>query len=435
MKNGFLSILLILSVLVSLQLSAERKSDDFNKTKRAAEDAFAELDGKTPDPKPAGRSDTKTGKSRNQSAEVAEKSGGEFDSITDDDFFPFAVLKGKGIGKDEKSAKMSALAELENSIVVNVSSQLKMSQEEKDGRYSQYLEEDIRTGSDVFLKGVRFTEPRKTEDGFELFAFMTEKSVINTISYLLKTMPSDIDSLSREKFDDVLTMIYLSYSLLYAVSDSQVRERQKYINILNKLKAEIEKSATFGSIYFSARTGVTGKVEIAGKEHDLNKKIHLKPGSYDFTVKSSGYKKLNGKFSVARGDRKFVEVILIPENSGRKEVFLRVDGQVRMIDDIEKTLLDFGIVPTQNGNLPHQIVVVLKETVTKVDKYEKYILEVDVHTFKNGRKFKITHYAHRPFFVTSGNKNEKVREESRKVSVAVVKKFLSSINLDEFFAE
>ena len=344
-------------------------------------------------------------------------------------------MKGKGIGKDEKSAKMSALAELGNSIVVNVSSQLKMSQEEKDGRYSQYFKEDIKTGSDVFLKGVRFTKPQKTENGFEIVAFMTEKSVINTISYLLKTIPSDIDLLLPEKFDDVLTMIYLSYSLLYAVSDSQVKERKKYINILNNLKAEIEKSATFGSIYFSAKTGVIGKVEITGKEYDLNKKIHLKPGNYDFKVKSNGYKTLNGKFAIAKGDKKFVELILIPENLGRKEVFLRVDSPVRMIDDIEKTLLDFGIVPTQNKNLPHQIVVVLKETATKVDNYEKYILEVDVHTFRNGQKFKITHYAHRPFFVTYQNKSGKIREESRKVSVAVVKKFLSSINLDEFFAE
>ena len=71
----------------------------------------------------------------------------------------------------------------------------------------------------------------------------------------------------------------------------------------------------------------------------------------------------------------------------------------------------------------------------KVDSYEKYVVEVDVHTFKNGQKFKITHYAHRPFFVTQQNKNEKIREESRKVSVAVVKKFLSSIDLGEFFAE
>ena len=264
---------------------------------------------------------------------------------------------------------------------------------------------------------------------------MTEKSVINTINYLIKTMPSDIEILSPEKFDDVLTMIYLAYSLLYAVSDTQVAERQKYINILNALKGEIEKLATYGSVYFSVKPGVKGRIEIADRTFDLNKKIFLKPGNYKFSVKLDGYKNFSGSANLSKGDKKFVEIILIPENTGKKEVFLRVDSPVRMIDDIEKVLLDFGIVPTQNKELPHQLVVVLKGTAMKVDNFEKYTLEVDVHTFKNGQKFKITHYEHKPFFVTPQNRNEKIREESRKVSVAVIKKFLSSINLGEFFAE
>jgi len=422
MKIRFLSIFLILSVFVTSQLSAGEKSENFNKAKSKAEAAFDELDGKIPEPavQPA--------------AETKEKTlQGAF--LTDDDFLSFAVLKGRGTGNNEKSAKMSALAELGNSIVVNVSSVLQMSQEDINGEYSQYFKEDIKTRSDVFLKGVRFTKLKKTGEGFETVAFMTEKDITNTISYLLKQMPSDIDALDPEKFDDVLTAIYLSYSLLYAVSDSQVKERQKYIIILNNLKAEIEKLAVSGSVYFSARTGVSGKVGIAGKEYDLNKKIHLKPGDYNFLVKSKGYKTQSGKFALAKGDRKFVELIMIPENLGKKEVFLRVDSSVRMIDDIEKVLLDFGIVPTQNKNLPHQIVVVVKGTSAKVDNYEKYTVEVDLHTFKNWQKFKITHYEHRPFFVTQQNKKEKIREESKKISAAVVKKFLSSIDLGEFFAE
>ena len=302
MKNGFFSILLILSVFVSLQLYAGQKSENFNKTKRAAEDAFAELDGKTPAPKPAMKPAANTKKTSDQGRGAFEDNP---TAETDDDFLPFAVLKGRGLGNDEKSARMSALAELGNSVVVNVSSQIQMSQEEKDGKYSQSFKEDIKTRSDVFLKGVRFSKPQKTENGFEIIAFMTEKSVINTISYLLKTMPSDIDTLSSEKFDDVLTSICLAYSLLYAVSDSQVKERKNYINILNNLKTEIENLAISGSIYFSVKTDVSGKVEIAGNEYDLNKKIRLKPGNYDFKVKSSGYKTLNGKFAVAKGDRKF----------------------------------------------------------------------------------------------------------------------------------
>lgn len=395
----------IFSIFACSQLSAGAKSEDFNKVKRDAEAAFAKLKGKTP----------------------ADQTAPD----NDDELLSFAVLKGEGFGKDGETARKSALSELSNSIAVTVSASFVSYHEKKNKEYFSSLRNELSSKSDTFLKGVRFTKLRETKYGLSTTAFLTEKDVINTINYLLKTIPYDIESLPPEKFDDVLTSVDFSYSLLYAVSGSQVREKEKYIEILDSLKKETEKLATSGSICFSAKTD--GKVEIAGAEYDLNKKVHLKPGDYNFTVKSDGYKTIKGKFSISKGDRKFTELILVPENLGKKEIYLRVESPVRMIDDIEKTLLDFGIVPTQKKDLPHSMAVILKGTTTKVDNYEKHVIEIDVHTFKNGQKFRITHYEHKPFFVTPQNKDEKIREESRKISVAVIKKFLSSIDLGEFF--
>ncbi len=346
-----------------------------------------------------------------------------------------AVLKGTGTGKDEKSAKNDALSQLANSIVTDIVSKTVVTQEERDGKYTESLKNDIVIRSNVFLKGVLFTKPVKKEEIIEVTAFMTQNSIVNTITYLLKTMPEDIETLSPEKYDDVLTMIYLSYSLLYAVNDRQVPEREKYISALSALKAEIEKLASHGSLYFQASSDVRGEVEIAGKSYKLNQKIFLKPANYKFLVKLDGYRNVSGTVNLFKGDKKFIEIPLVPELAGKHEIFLRVESPVRMIDDIEKVLLDFGIVPTQKKELPHQVVIVVKTVSVKVDNYEKYTVSVDVHTFKNGEKFKITHYEHKPFFATPQNRSEKVAEESRKVSVAVVKKFLSSIDLQKFFDE
>lgn len=379
--------------------AAPAKSESYGKTKNKAAAAFAELDG-----------------GGNDDFDLAE-----------------AVLKGSGIGEDEKTAKTDALAQLGSSIVANVSSRLFMSQEENDGKYSESLKNDVVVRSDVFLKGVQFTKPVRKDGNVSVTAFMTQESIINTITYLLKTMPEDIEALSPEKFDDVLTMIYLSYSLLYAVTDSQIPERGKYIEMLNSLKKEIETAATHGSVYFSAEYSAKGKVEIADESFELNKKIFLKPGNYKFSVKLDGYKNLAGSVQLSRGDKKFVEVLLVPENPEKHEVFLKVESPVEISDGIEKALLDFGIVPTQKNELPHHLGLVVKTASVKVDNYERYTISVDISTFKNGEKFKITHYEHRPFFVTQQNKTEKIREESRKVSAAVVKKFFSSVNLSEFF--
>ncbi|MBO7126329.1 hypothetical protein J6W78_02145 [bacterium] len=375
------------------------KSESYESVRQNASDAFAKLNG-----------------------------GG-----TGEESLVSAVLKGTGTGEDEKSAKNDALSQLANSIVADIVAKTVISQEERDGKYTESLKNDILIRSNVFLKGVLFTKPVKKNGVVEITAFMTRDSIVNTITYLLKTMPEDIETLSPEKYDDILTMIYLSYSLLYAVTDRQIPEREKYIAALGTLKAEIEKLSSHGSVYFQTSSDVKGEVEIEGKSYELNKKIFLKPFSYKFSVKLNGYKNVNGSLNIKNGDKKFVEIPLVPELSGNQEIFLKVESPVRMEADIEKALLDFGIVPTQKNELPHYLELIVKTASVQVDSYERIAVSVDIITFKNGEKFKVTHYEHEPFFATAQNRSEKIKEESRKVSISVVKKFLSSIDLKAFF--
>ena len=399
MKNTLLNNLLFLLMICLVSCTVSAKPESFSNVKKGAAEAFAGLDG-------------------------GESGEGSLFA---------AVLKGTGTGEDEKSAKNDALSQLANSIVADIASKTVITQEERDGKYTESLKNDILIRSNVFLKGVLFTKPAKKEGFVEVTAFMTQNSIVNTITYLLKTMPEDIEMLSPEKYDDVLTMIYLSYSLLYAVSERQVPEREKYIAALSALKAEIEKLASHGSIYFQTASDAKGNVEIDGKLYELNKKIFLKPANYKFSVKLDGYRNINGAVNLFKGDKKFVEIPLVPELAGNHEIFLKVESQVKMTGEIEKALLDFGIVPTQKEELPHKVAVVVKAASVQVDGYERMTVSVDINTFKNGEKFKIAHYDHKPFFVTTQNKNEKVKDESRKVALAVVKKFLSSIDLKAFF--
>lgn len=405
MKKVFFYNLLFLLSIFAVSCATAAKTD-YESVRHNASDAFAELEGKE--------------------AAFDEVGSGE-------EALSSAVLKGTGSGEDEKSAKNDALSQLANSIVADIVSKTVISQEERDGKYTESLRNDIVIRSNVSLKGVLFTKPVEKGGFVEVTAFMTRNSIENTITYLLKTMPEDIDTLPPEKYDDVLTMIYLSYSLLYAVSDRQVPEREKYIAALTALKAEVEKLASHGSVYFQATSDVKGEVVIDGKSYELNKKIFLKPANYKFEVKLDGYRNVNGSVNLLKGDKKFVEIPLVPELSGRQEIFLKVESQAGMSGDIEKALFDFGIVPTQKEDLPHKVVLVVKTASVQVDGYERIIVSVDINTFKNGEKFKIAHYDHKPFFVTAQNRDKKVKEESRKVALAVVKKFLSTIDLKAFF--
>jgi hypothetical protein len=417
MKNIVLRIGIMFLIAVFLPVCLTAKGN-FSKVKKDAADAFAELDGSGPaSPAPASSS----------------KKGGK-PSMPDVDV-ETAVLKGTGYGDSEKSAKMDALTQLSHSIVAQIKGETTLSQAEKDGKYTETLRNDIAVNSSVFLKGVEYTAPKKVKQGYETTAFMSSKSVINTIAYLVKTLPEDLEALDPVKYDTTLTTIYLAFSLLYSVPEGSVPEKKKYIGMLSEVKKEIERLASHGSIYFAAKSGTKGVVEINGQTDQINKKVFLKPGNYNFVIKAEGYKNLKGSFFISKGDKKFVELILIPEKMAKKEVHLQVISEVRMVDDIEKALLDFGIIPTQNEELPHWIVVTLKGSSITVDNYRKYVLEVDVHTFRNGQKYKITHYEHKPFFVTPQNEQMKIREETKNVSLQVVKKFFSSINLEEFLSD
>ncbi|HQM84653.1 MAG TPA: hypothetical protein PLD55_08235 [bacterium] len=417
MKNIVLRIGIMFLIAVFLPVCLTAKGN-YSKVKKDASDAFAELDGSGPaSPAPASSS----------------KKGGK-PSIPDVDV-ETAVLKGTGYGNSEKTAKMDALTQLSHSIVARIKGETSLSQVEKDGKYTESLKNDITVNSAVFLKGVEFTAPKKVTQGYEVTALMSAQAVINTITYLITTLPDDLEALEPVKYDSILTTIYLAFSLLYSVPDSSVPEKKKYISMLSEVKNEIERLASHGSIYFSGKTGLKGSVDINGTVNSINKKIFLKPGNYNFLIKADGYKNLKGSFQISKGDKKFVELVLIPEKMAKKEVHLQVISEVRIVDDIEKQLLDFGIIPAQNEELPHWIVVTLKGSTITVDNYRKYILEVDVHTFKNGQKYKITHYEHKPFFVTPQNEQMKIREETKNVSLAVVKKFFSSINLEEFLSD
>jgi hypothetical protein len=407
-------ILFVFAVSGFLELGAK---EAYKKAKKGAFDAFAELDGGAP-----------VSVSPDQSGETKKAGNINIDVET-------APLKGTGYGANENGAKSDALSHLSQSIIATVKSETKISQKEKDGKYSESFANDIKVNSNVFLKGVAYTAPEKTKDGFKVTAYMTKEAVIGTLKYLVSTLPDNLESLEPVKYDSVLTTVYLAYSLIFAISEKDIPERKKYISILDAVKKQVEKMATHGSLYFMGKEGAKAEISISGKKYEPNKKIFLKPGKYSFSVKSDGYRGLKGTVNLSKGDKRYVELILIPEEIVKKEVYLNVISSVRVVDDIEKALLDFGIVPSQDEDLPHSIVITLKGSAVTVDSYRRYTLEMDLHTFKNGKRFKITRYKHKPFFVTPDTEEATIRKETAKVSVQVVRKFLSSIDLNEFFAD
>ena len=85
--------------------------------------------------------------------------------------------------------------------------------------------------------------------------------------------------------------------------------------------------------------------------------------------------------------------------------------------------------------MKQKISIEIRGNSRQVDEYARIELEIFLHTFIDGKKYKITSYKHPAFSVKRADMNARITTETRKMATAVVKKFLSSINLNEFFAE
>jgi len=345
------------------------------------------------------------------------------------------ILKADGYGANPEKAKKIALSQLSQTIISSVKANLEMKQEQKDGIYSESLKNDINVESNVLLKGVEYSKPVKEGKEFKVTASMSIKAVKNTLGYLVSILPENIDNQSSQQYDSILTNIYLTLALLYAVTENDISAKSSLVAAVTALKDEIFTRINFGSIVITTEPS-DAVITLSGKQYKSGSKIYLPPDQdYTFTIARDGYRNMTGKFYLYKGDKRSA-VVEMMKNLGRKvPVYVKVDAPVRLVDDVERVLLDFGIIPTEDPETPHAIMITMKGTTITVDKYRKYKLELDLHTFKNKVKYKITHYEHTPFFVTPETEESLIRENCKKVAEAVVKQFLTKIDLNDFLSE
>lgn len=344
------------------------------------------------------------------------------------------VLKGTGYGSTREKAKKNAMLQLSQAIIANVKSSVTMKQEEKDGRYSESLSTDVTLKSDLLLKGVKYSAPQKEGKEYKVVASMTVGAVKSTLGYLVSSLPSNIDNLSENRYDDVLTSIYLIHALLFAVSEKDIPFKSRLISTTIELRDEILKRITFGSVRLMVNPS-DARIKIDGKPAKNNRKVFLSHGNHTFRIEREGYRSMKGQFFISRGDKLSKVVDMMKKMEGKVPVYLRVEAPVRIVDDVEKVLLDFGLIPTTDDSTYHGIVVKMRGTTITVGKYRKYKLEVDLHSFKNKQKYKITHYEHKPFFVTPETEKSLIRNHTKKVATAVVRKFLTKIDLADFLSK
>ncbi len=415
MKKTVLLLLIILlagGTACASSAKGNTKNRDYAKARKDAMSAFDELDG-------GGTPASGTTKAH------AEKAFADLDSSS-------ALLKGVGYGKTPKQARIDALGQLSNAIVAKVKGVTTLSQEEKKGVYTEMLANDIAIQSESLLKGVKFSKPIKEGTQYKITAWMTQQAVMQTLQWLMSTMPATLDGMTNAELEKVMTSIHLTTALIYAVPPQSIPKRTKLLAQLTSLKREIEKRINFGSFIVAVSQPIKATITLNGKKIVANKRYYLPRAKYTLHFTADGYKKVSASFFLQRGDRKTVEIPLIPLMQQKVDVYVRVISPVRVIDAVEQVLLDYGMTPVQDPNVRHSVVIKMSGSTITVGGYRKYQLVMDLHAFKDGKKYKITHYEHKPFFVTPETEKQLIKKNARKVAAAVVKKFFAKINVKDY---
>lgn len=394
--------------------SPKKKNHGYDNARKNAMSAFDDLDGGGTTPVKAGSTKSK-----------ANQAFTELDTAS-------ALLKGVGYGTAPQKAKTDALGQLSNAIVAKVKGVTTLSQEEKKGVYTEMLANDIAIESNSLLKGVKFSSPVKEGKQYKVVAWMTQQSVMQTLHWLMSTMPTNLDGMTNNELEKVMTSIHLTTALIFAVPAKAIPKRDSLLNTLATLKKEIEKRVNFGSFIVSLPQKVNYTLSLNGKKIEAQKRYFLPQAKYTIHFASEGYKKISASFFLKRGDRKVVEIPLVPVLAQKVDVFVRVVSPVKVINAVEQILLDYGMTPVQDSSVRHSVVIQMSGNTITVGKYRKYQLIMDLHSFKDGKKYKIVHYEHKPFFVTPETEKQLIAKNARKVAVAVTKQFFAKINVKDY---
>ncbi len=340
--------------------------------------------------------------------------------------FGEVLISAKGLGKTVKEAKRDALREISQTILSKVVSSIEVEKRLEGSKFSKKVISNISVSSDLILKGVEFSKPRKRGKYYEVVGYFTRDSLRDTVDYLKSKVYHRLENLSRAQLRRALEYSYYLMALLtFAGDEEEIKKLKSY-------QEEILRRLNSGVVSFLVYPE-DAKVFLNNRRVKTFTPIYLREGEYSFKVERKGYRGVRGRFYIAKGETLSIPVRLVPKFKSKVEVFtFSQDPKLREV--LEASLRDYGIKVTDNPKVGNAFFLTYRDEKTKVDEYTKHTLFVFLSAYKDGKLYRRVK-AKVSFVTTEETQSRIFYEKLNSLIPKMVSVLLSKMDLKNFWSQ
>ena len=263
------------------------------------------------------------------------------------------LLQEVGFGANEEEAKKAALNALSRRVISSVQSSHSSKTIASKEAYQKTTDINISITSSITFQNIDFTSPTKANNQVKVTALIDERSMDNTIAYLLhfvegKTAIDDSDKLAKNE-------LYINQ--LYALSSytTEYDSRFKMLNQrLERLKDLHFKQKNYGQILFVSDANITLDHQPVIKDE----LIFMLPGKYNYTATKQGCINEQGSVKVHKQSQIKKQISLVCDDTTDKTMALSVEDIY--VDAVASALRKYQYSVDENSN--NTLSITLKPT-------------------------------------------------------------------------
>lgn len=325
-----------------------------------------------------------------------------------------ASIGGVGYGANAHEARRSALASLSEAIIATVNSTLTRRSHQGGGRNEDVVDHQLRVSSETLLKGVQYTEPRPTRDGLRVDARLTAAAAEETIGFLLREIGQNAEVLGEKELRRLVQRVGLLEALLATSLASRLPNHQRNLAATAAARTRLNQHLNMGVVEFNG--DLTGaSLTLDGATIPPQARHFAAPGAHVFSVVRRGYRQLDGRFRIAAGERKLIELPQVRDDNQVHRLYLNCgDAPPPVCDSFTARLSRLRIQPSPTTTAANALQLNVDDVFTEAAGHRKHRLEVTVRLWA-GKRVAQTLSAKTSFHTTPSTETAIVRKRTERV--------------------
>ncbi|SFB89981.1 PEGA domain-containing protein [Marinospirillum celere] len=292
------------------------------------------------------------------------------------------LLFADGYGETPAEARENALQELSQTVIAAVESDTESITRDDGIEFSSSLKNRIRVQSSSYFQGVRYSEPREENGSFRIQAQLDRNAVINTVEHLLRELRTDLNTLNRaqiEAIQDQATFLMAFSNYLPTNLDLDAGE---VVSEAQEIRQLATRYLNFGRISFQPSPS-DARIRIDGETLSAGEMKLLPPGNYTYEISADGYHTKQERVYISQGERRRLEVSLVPRRDGSIALRLENSDNQSLITEARRVFNRYSIQYSEQA--PQVITLDVQQNfVTEISGMKIYNLQIAAEATVDG---------------------------------------------------